>query len=165
MNNETLYHNKKDHIFVRTITNTYNLKNELTRLHTQPHVRKANNIKFINEPQTFSQHYIKPKDNITQTFHLHLKEYSPDSKSQKHDHINEAAFYILDNTDYEIHNNIRYDWNANNITIMHNNYIHQHFNANAIKPTQTLIIKTKPMYLSKMHLDLKRNFQIMPDTK
>jgi quercetin dioxygenase-like cupin family protein len=47
----------------------------------------------------------------------------------KHGHVNEAAFYILDGTGYEIHDGIRYDWEAGDIAIIHNNCVHQHFNA------------------------------------
>ncbi len=162
MSNEALYHSKKDRVFVRAIAGAYNLKDELARLRAQPRVRKASDIKFVDGPQAFSRHYVEPKDGITQTFHLHLEEYGPGGKSQKHGHVNEAAFYILDGTGYEIHDGIRYDWSAGDIAIVHNNCVHQHFNADAIKPARALVIKTKPMYLSKMHLGLKRNFQVMP---
>ena len=38
---------------------------------------RRKDIKFIDGPQTFSRHYVEPKDGITQTFHLHLEEYAP----------------------------------------------------------------------------------------
>ena len=144
---EPLYHSKKDRIFVRAIAGTYNLKDELARLRAQPRVRKAADIKFVDGPQAFSRHYIEPKDGITQTFHLHLEEYSPGGKSQKHGHVNEAAFYILDGKGYEVHDGIRYDWQAGDIAVVHNNCVHQHFNADPVKPARALVIKTKPMYL------------------
>jgi gentisate 1,2-dioxygenase len=59
----------------------------------------------------------------------------------------EAAFYILDGKGYEIHDGIRYDWEAGDIAIVHNNCVHQHFNASKDKPARALVIKTKPMYL------------------
>ena len=43
--------------------------------------------------------------------------------------MNEAAFYILDGEGYEIHDGIRYDWKAGDVAIVHNNCVHQHFNA------------------------------------
>ena len=61
--------------------------------------------------------------------HLHLEEYAPGGKSQKHGHVNEAAFYILDGKGYEIHDGVRYDWQAGDVAIVHNNCVHQHFNA------------------------------------
>ena len=125
--NESHYHSKKDRVFVRGIQGTYNLKTELARLRAMPRVRKGTEIKFNDGPQAFSRHYVEPKDGITQTFHLHLEEYGPGGRSQKHGHVNEAAFYILDGDGYEIHDGIRYDWTAGDIAIVHNNCVHQQF--------------------------------------
>src|SRR5690348_4602193 len=78
------YHSKKDRVFVRPIQGAYNLTEELQRLRAMPRVRKASEIKFVDGPQAYSRHYVEPKDGITQTFHLHLEEYGPGGKSQKH---------------------------------------------------------------------------------
>jgi gentisate 1,2-dioxygenase len=142
-----LYHSKKDRVFVRGIQGEYNVKSELDRLRSVPRVKKARNTSFIDGPQCFSRHYVEPKDGITQTFHMHLEEYAPGASSQKHGHVNEAAFYILDGKGYEIHDGVRYDWEAGDIAIVHNNCVHQHFNADPNKPARALVIKTKPMYL------------------
>ena len=116
--NESHYHSKKDRIFVRAIQGHYNLKEELARLRSMPRVRKGREIKFTDGPQTFSRPYVEPKDGITQMFHLHLEEWGPGAKSQKHGHVNEAAFYILDGIGYEVHDGIRYDWSAGDIAIV-----------------------------------------------
>jgi gentisate 1,2-dioxygenase len=142
-----LYHSQKDRIFVRPIQGEYGLNEELRRLRAMPRVRKASEIRFVDGPQAYSRHYVEPKDGITQTFHLHLEEYGPGGKSQKHGHVNEAAFYILDGKGYEIHDGVRYDWSAGDVAIVHNNCVHQHFNADAERPARALVIKTKPMYL------------------
>src|SRR6202795_1162759 len=147
MANESHYHSKKDRVFVRAIQGDYGLKEELARLRAMPRVRKGSLIKSTDGPQTYSRHYVEPKDGISQMFHLHLEEYAPGGRSQKHGHVNEAAFYILDGTGYEVHDNIRYDWKAGDVAIVHNNCVHQHFNADANKPAGALVIKTKPMYL------------------
>ncbi|MBC7469613.1 MAG: cupin domain-containing protein [Ramlibacter sp.] len=145
--NESHYHSKKDRVFVRGIQGQYSMKEELERLRAMPRVRKGSEIKFNDGPQAFSRHYVEPKDGITQTFHLHLEEYGPGGKSQKHGHVNEAAFYILDGEGYEIHDGVRYDWKAGDIAIVHNNCVHQHFNASDSKPARALVIKSKPMYM------------------
>jgi gentisate 1,2-dioxygenase len=147
MENESHYHSKKDRIFVRAIAGAYNLTKELERLRALPRVRKGREIKFMDGPQAYSRHYVEPKDGITQTFHLHLEEYGPGGKSQKHGHVNEAAFYILDGRGYEIHDGVRYDWQAGDVAIVHNNCVHQHFNADPEKPARALVINTKPMFL------------------
>ena len=145
--NESHYHSKKDRVFVRAIAGPYNLKDELARLRAMPRVRKGRLIRFVDGPQTYSRHYIEPKDGITQLFHIHLEEYAPGGHSQKHGHVNEAAFYILDGEGYEIHDGIRYDWKAGDVAIVHNNCVHQHFNASATKPARALVMKTKPMFM------------------
>ena len=141
------YHSKKDRVFLRGITGHYNLKEELARLRALPRVRKGKEIKFVDGPQVWSRHYMEPKDGLAQTLHIHLEEWGPGGKSQKHGHVNEAAFYILDGSGYEIHDGIRYDWKAGDVAIVHNNCVHQHFNADAVKPARALVIKTKPMYM------------------
>jgi len=141
------YHSQTNRQFVRGITGAYNLTEELQRLRAMPRVRRAQEIKFVDGPQTYSRHYVEPKDGITQLFHLHLEEYGPGGKSQKHGHVNEAAFYILDGEGYEIHDEQRYDWQAGDVAIVHNNCIHQHFNASATRPARALVLKTKPMYM------------------
>jgi uncharacterized cupin superfamily protein len=145
--NESHYHSKKDRVFVRAVAGEYNLKQELARLRAEPRVRKGRLIAFVDGPQTFSRHYVEPKDGITQLFHLHIEEWGPGARSQKHGHVNEAAFYILDGEGYEIHDGIRYDWKAGDVAIVHNNCVHQHFNASRTKPARALVLKTKPMFM------------------
>lgn len=144
---ESHYTSKKNRVFVRGIEGAYSLSTELERLRSVPRVRKGSELKFSDGPQTFSRHYIQPKNEITQTFHIHLEEYAPGGHSQKHGHVNEAAFYILDGIGYEIHDGVRYDWEAGDIAIVHNNCVHQHFNASLDKPARALVIKTKPMFM------------------
>lgn len=147
MGKESHYNSKKDRVFLRAIAGPYNLQDELTRLRAMPRVIKGSEMKFNDGPQSFSKHFIEPVDGYTQTLHVHLEEYSPGGRTQKHGHVNEAAFYILDGTGYEIHDGIRYDWTAGDIAIVHNNCVHQHFNASSTKPARALVLKTKPMYL------------------
>jgi gentisate 1,2-dioxygenase len=159
MATQELYHSKKDRIFVRAIAGAYNLKDEMARLRSMPRVRRASEIAFVDGPQAYSRHYVEPKDGITQTFHLHLEEYGPGGRSQKHGHVNEAAFYILDGDGYEIHDGVRYDWTAGDVAIVHNNCVHQHFNASSTKPARALVIKTKPMYL---FMNMLFQYQVEP---
>src|SRR5712692_6296850 len=147
MATESHYHSKKDRIFVRAIQGQYSLREELARLRAMPRVRKGREIRFVDGPQTYSRHYVEPKDRISQMFHLHLEEYAPGGKSQKHGHVNEAAFYILDGRGYEVHDGVRYDWQAGDVAIVHNNCVHQHFNASPDKPARALVLKSKQMYM------------------
>lgn len=144
---ESHYHGKKNRIFVREVSGEYSLKRELERLRSLPRVRRGNETKFQDGPQVFSKHYLEPVDGLGQTLHIHIEEYSPGGKSQKHGHVNEAAFYILDGNGYEIHDGKRYDWQAGDIAIVPNNCVHQHNNADPMKPARALVIKSKPMYM------------------
>ena len=137
---ESHYHSKKDRVFVRGIQGHYSLKDELKRRRSMPRVRN-------DGPQSFSKHFVEPVDGLGQTLHVHLEEYAPGGRTQKHGHVNEAAFYILDGVGYEIHDGVRYDWKAGDVAIVHNNCVHQHFNASPDKPARALVIKTKPMYM------------------
>ena len=82
MANEAHYHSKKDRMFVRAIQGNYNLKEELARLRAMPRVRKGKMLKFVDGPQTFSRHYVEPKDGVSQMIHLQLEEWGPWAKSQ-----------------------------------------------------------------------------------
>ena len=144
---ESHYHSKKDRIFVRAIQGQYSLKDELKRLRSMPRVRKGKELKFVDGPQSYSKHFVEPVDGITQTLHIHLEEYAPGGRTQKHGHVNEAAFYILDGEGYEIHDGVRYDWKAGDLAIVHNNCVHQHFNGSSDKPARLLVLKSKPMFL------------------
>jgi quercetin dioxygenase-like cupin family protein len=144
---ESHYSSKKDRVFVRGIQGQYSLKEELQRLRSQPRVIKGKELRFNDGPQSFSKHFIEPVDGLGQTLHIHLEEYAPGGRTQKHGHVNEAAFYILDGRGYEIHDGIRYDWSAGDVAIVHMNCVHQHFNADPVKPARALVLKPKPMMM------------------
>ncbi len=147
MGKDSHYSSKKDRVFVRGMQGQYSLREELARLRAMPRVIKGREMKFVDGPQSFSKHFVEPVDGLTQTLHVHLEEYAPGGRTQKHGHVNEAAFYILDGKGYEVHDGVRYDWQAGDVAIVHNNCVHQHFNASPDKPARALVIKTKPMYM------------------
>ena len=128
--NESHYHSKKDRVFVRAIQGAYNLKDELARLRAMPRVRKGTPDQVHRRPAeltaaTTSSRRTASRRRSTST----SRNTRPGGRSQKHGHVNEAAFYILDGEGYEIHDGIRYDWKAGDVAIVHNNCVHQHFNA------------------------------------
>jgi len=147
MGKESHYASTKERVFVRGISGDYSLKDELKRLRALPRVVKGTELKFQDGPQSFSKHFVEPGDGMTQTLHIHLEEYAPGGTTQKHGHVNEAAFYILDGVGYEVHDGIRYDWQAGDVAIVHNNCVHQHFNGDPLKPARALVLKTKPMFV------------------
>src|SRR5262249_47654631 len=147
MGKESHYSSKKDRVFVRAIAGQYNLKDELKRLRSLPRVIKGKELKFQDGPQSFSKHFVEPVDGMTQTLHPTREESAPGGRTRKPGHVNEAAFSILDGRGYEIHDGVRYDWQAGDIAIVHNNCVHQHHNADPDKPARALVLKSKPMFL------------------
>jgi quercetin dioxygenase-like cupin family protein len=159
MGRESHYSSKRDRVFLRAIAGAYNLKAELARLRSLPRVIKGTEMKFQDGPQSFSKHFVEPVDGMTQTLHVHLEEYAPGGRTQKHGHVNEAAFYILDGSGYEIHDGVRYDWDAGDVAIVHNNCVHQHFNKDPLRPARALVLKPKPMM---MFMNLLFQKQVLP---
>ena len=163
MGKESHFTSKKPRVFVRAIEGEYSLKEELARLRSLPRVVKGRELRFNDGPQAFSKHFIEPVDGMTQTLHIHLEEYAPGGHNQKHGHVNEAAFYILDGEGYEIHDGVRYDWQAGDAVVVHNNCVHQHFNASTARPARALVMKTKPMFLF-MNMLFQKTVEPRPTT-
>ena len=128
MGKESHYSSNKDRVFVRGIEGQYSLKDELKRLRALPRVINGRDLTFNDGPQSF-------------------EEYAPGGRTQKHGHVNEAAFYILDGAGYEVHDGVRYDWKAGDVAIVHMNCVHQHFNASTEKPARALVMKPKPLIM------------------
>src|SRR2546422_2394295 len=129
MGKDSHYSSKKDRVFVRGMQGQYSLREELARLRAMPRVTKGKEMKFVDGPQSFSKHFVEPVDGLTQTLHVHLEEYAPGGRTQKHGHVNEAAFYILDGKGYEGHDGGRYDWQEGVRGIDLNNLGEQAFEA------------------------------------
>jgi gentisate 1,2-dioxygenase len=139
---------QKPRLFVRELSGfTYSLAKELEKLRKVPRVIKAKDLKFKKGPQYFTCNILTPKYSAAQALYAHLVVVAPGGKSQKHGHVNEAVFYILDGKGYDIHDGERADWKAGDICIVPNSTVHQHFNADENRPARALIIKSKPLYL------------------
>ena len=112
-------------------------------------------LAYLGRPRPLGELLLDPPHGLLE------QSYVP--KRQKHGHVNEAAFYILDGEGYEIHDGVRYDWKAGDVAIVHNNCVHQHFNASPKEPARALVIKTKPMYLF-MNMLFQHTVQKRPTT-
>ena len=84
---------------------------------------------------------------MTQTLHIHLEEYGPGGNIAEARPRQRSGVLHPRRRGYEIHDGVRYDWQAGDVAIVHNNCVHQHFNADPVKPARALVLKTKPMYL------------------
>ena len=135
-------------LFVRGLTSfTHNLRGELKRLRKVPRVIKGKDLKLKIGPQYFNAYILTPKQKISQALFAHFVVLAPGGRSQKHGHMNEAMFYILDGKGHEIHDGVRYDWEAGDVVVVGNSCVHQHFNDDPDRPARAIIIKSKPLYL------------------
>lgn len=157
-------HYEKPRLYVRELSGfTYSLAQELKKLRSLPRVIKGKDLKFKKGPQYFNCNILTPQANMAQALYAHLVVVAPGGRSQKHGHVNEAVFYILDGKGYDVHDGKRYDWNTGDICIVHNSCVHQHFNADPEKPARALIIKSKPLYLF-MNMFFQEVVEPQPDT-
>lgn len=139
---------QKKRLFFRGLDGmTYSLRDELNRLKKVPRVIKGKDIQLRKGPQYYNADLLTPKDKATQVLYAHYVVLSPGGHSDKHGHMNEAMFYILDGKGHEVHDGVRYDWKAGDVVIVENSCVHQHFNDDPDKPARALVIKSKPLYL------------------
>jgi quercetin dioxygenase-like cupin family protein len=80
---------------------------------------------------------------LTQTVQCHFVEIAPGGSNGGHGHQNEAAFYILEGSGYEIHDGRRYEWSAGDLVVVHADSRHQHFNASESERALALVVKPK----------------------
>lgn len=83
---------------------------------------------------------------LTQTLQVHFVELPPRSSNRGHGHQNEAAFYILSGRGYEIHDDERYDWDTDDLVMVHTDSVHRHFNPYD-EPALALVIKAKSAWM------------------
>ncbi|MDQ1618703.1 MAG: hypothetical protein QOE19_1272 [Actinomycetota bacterium] len=79
---------------------------------------------------------------LTQTLQVHFVELPPQTSNHGHGHQNEAAFYILEGAGYEIHDDQRYEWEKDDLVLVHTDSVHRHFNPNDEKAV-ALVMKAK----------------------
>lgn len=139
---------QKPRLFVRELSGfTYSLAKELEKLRSLPRVVKGKDLKLKGGPQYYNCNILTPQDNTAQAIYVHFVVLAPGGKSHRHGHINEAPFYILDGTGYDVHDGKKFDWKAGDVCIVPNACVHQHFNADDNTFARALIIKSKPLYL------------------
>jgi quercetin dioxygenase-like cupin family protein len=84
---------------------------------------------------------------LTQSLQVHFVELVPGGSNRGHGHQNEAAFYILEGRGYEIHDGQRYDWEKDDLVIVHADSVHRHFNADPERRALALVMKAKSAWM------------------
>jgi len=85
---------------------------------------------------------------LTQTLQVHFVELLPGGANHGHGHQNEACFYILEGSGYEIHDGVRYEWEQDDFAIVHTDCVHKHFNANEDARALALVMKAKTNWMA-----------------
>ncbi len=83
---------------------------------------------------------------LTQNLQVHFVEIPPGKSNHGHGHQNEAVFYILQGKGYEIHDDVKYPWEAGDLAIVHVDSVHRHFN-DGDETAKALVIKAKSTWM------------------
>lgn len=137
---------QKQRLFVRELKGVYG--EVYKQLLDQPRVYKSKEWEWKGGPALFGKKVVNPQSvEITQMIEAHIDVYAPGSHGQKHGHMNSAVFYVLEGRGYDVHDEVRYDWEAGDVCIVNNACVHRHFNADPKKRARVLIMKAKPLFL------------------
>ena len=148
-----------ERVFLREITSEqYGLGSQRRKQHSAPRVRRAGTVVDdasvghsgdSDEGLSKTWWMLGPGDEpfLTQTLQVHFVELKPGGSNHGHGHQNEATFYILEGSGYEIHDGVRYDWSKDDFVIVHNDCVHRHFNASQTERAVALVIKAKATWM------------------
>jgi quercetin dioxygenase-like cupin family protein len=84
---------------------------------------------------------------LTQTLQVHFVELLPGGTNHGHGHQNEAHFYILEGKGYEIHDGKRYEWEKDDLVIVHTDSKHKHHNRSTTERALALVMKAKTSWM------------------
>ncbi len=84
---------------------------------------------------------------LTQNLQVHFVEIPAGKSNHGHGHHNEAAFYILQGKGYEIHDDQRYDWEKDDLVVVHTDSVHRHFN-DGDETAKALVVKAKSTWMA-----------------
>jgi len=137
---------QKERTFVRALKGIYG--EVYKTLLGQKRVYSSEDWNWKGGPRLFHKKIINPQNQeITQMIEAHVDVYGPGSFGQKHGHMNSAVFYILDGKGYDVHDGVRYDWEAGDVCIVENACVHRHYNDDPENPGKVLVLKAKPLFL------------------
>ena len=144
-------------VFLRGISSeTYGLAEFRKRQRAAPRVRKAGTVTDDasiahsgDSDQSRTWWLLGPGDDpfLTQTLQMHFVELYPGGSNKGHGHQNEALFYIMEGTGYEIHDGKRYDWAKDDLVVVHCDSVHRHYNASKTERALALVMKAKSQWM------------------
>ena len=145
--------------FLRGIgSETYGLKEFRARQRSTSRVRRAGTVTDdatvghsgdSDEGESRTWWMLGPGDDpfLTQTLQVHFVELKPGGTNHGHGHQNEAHFYILEGKGYEIHDGKRYEWEKDDLVIVHTDSKHKHYNLSTTERALALVMKAKTSWM------------------
>jgi quercetin dioxygenase-like cupin family protein len=143
----------KPRVFVRAVESiTYSLNDmRRQRLAEAPRVirRDYHELLSTSSDKVEEKSIISPgkEPYLTQSLHCHFVLLPPGARDKGHGHQNEAFIYFLQGRGFDMHDGIRYDWEAGDCLAVHNDSVHWHNNLDSERPAVGLIMKAKPTWL------------------
>src|SRR5436190_1507125 len=83
---------------------------------------------------------------LTQNLQVHFVEIPAGKSNHGHGHQNEAVFYILRGKGYEIHDDVKYPWEAGDLAVVHVDSVHRHFN-DGDETAKAFVVKAKSTWM------------------
>lgn len=130
-------------VYERNIEETWRARREQTKVVASlPHVIQYSQVTWKQGGQAYRKGFtpslLSQRFTRVPLYTLTLVEQilAPGLKSGKHRHFQEALFYIMEGEGYEVHDNVKYPWEAGDLMCVPTYCIHQHFNASAERPAR-----------------------------
>jgi len=91
--------------------------------------------------------FLHPEDPVMQNgmklFEAYLMEIPPGGHSGKHRHMGDETHFIIEGTGYEVIDDQRWDWGAQDMVAIPNLATHQSFNTDPNRPAKFLVYKSR----------------------
>lgn len=143
----------KPRVFIRGLASeTYSLTEmRRQRLDTLPRVIHKDYRDFRDEGdgKVKEKNIISPVNDpfVTHSLQSHFVTLPPGARDKGHGHQNEAFLYVLEGRGFDMHDGLRYEWEAGDALAVHNDSVHWHNNADPERPALILVMKAKPLWI------------------
>ena len=119
------------------------------RLATVPRVITKDYRDYLDSGGAREKNIISPTNEpfVTHSLQTHFVTLGPGARDKGHGHQNEAFFYILEGRGFDMHDGVRYDWEAGDAVAVHNDSVHWHNNADPERGVVALVMKAKPLWI------------------
>ncbi len=137
-------------VFVKSVeSQTYSLTEaRRQRLASLPRVIRRE-VGYDTAEKAQEKNIVSPQNEpfVTQSLQAHFVTLAPGARDKGHGHQNEAFFYVLQGRGFDMHDGIRYDWEAGDALAVHNDSVHWHNNTDPDNGAVILVMKAKPTWI------------------